>query len=187
MRASTTTRLGSADSHRVSNWLGSGRFQESLAAESSHRHVPLHYLITFLKEHQVLLNTTGGKIIRKVLVVSDDRHLIAGLQRSFEAVGGFEPRAVGGESDVEMQAERLSLDGILVDFAIGRSKAERICRRLRRHGALPRRVLVAILPEGSNRVDINRLGLDDVFRRPFDEALLVERLRSLLARRISRV
>jgi DNA-binding response OmpR family regulator len=146
----------------------------------------LHYLIELLKKQRMPPDAPKDEGTTKILFASEDQDLIANLKRTFLVAGGFEILAAVSESDARAQAEGLALDCVVVDFATGQSEALWTCERLRRDSKFAQAVFVAILPEGARELDFARLRLDDVFTKPFDTALLAERLRRLTAERAKR-
>ena len=71
-------------------------------------------------------------------------------------------------------------DCIIVDFSIGRAEALQICQNLRRNPEFGEIILIALLPDDGSSTSFDRSSINETFRKPFDSALLAERLRSLV-------
>lgn len=184
MRVLTTSQVAKichVATRTVSNWFDSGRLKGYRIPGSAHRRVPLHYLIEFLKENRMPLGGLAAQVTTQILVLSKDLDLIASLRREFPAGGSYEIAAVASEFDAGFQAQGVPPACVLIDFSIGRAESLRICERLRRNSRSADAVLVAILPDNGLKPAPGHLPVNEVFKRPFDTALLAGRLRTLLA------
>ena len=96
------------------------------------------------------------------------------VERSFRtstAASGFE---------AGIQAESFHPDCIVVDFSIGQLEALQICQNLRRSGDFAETILIALLPDDGGTASFDRSSINETFKKPFDAALLAERLRTLV-------
>jgi DNA-binding response OmpR family regulator len=82
-----------------------------------------------------------------------------------------------------IQAESFHPDCIIVDFSIGRTEALQICQNLRRNTEYSDTILIALLPDDGNSNSFDRSTINETFKKPFDVALLAERLRTLIGAR----
>jgi len=82
-----------------------------------------------------------------------------------------------------IQAESLHPDCVIVDFAMGRNEALMIAQNLRRNKDYTDSVLIALLSDEDNASGFDRTLFNETFRKPFDAALLAERIRSLVGRK----
>ena len=69
---------------------------------------------------------------------------------------------------------------IIVDFSIGKVEALQICQNLRRNSDFAKTILIALLPDDGNTISFDRSSINETFKKPFDAALLAERLRTLI-------
>ena len=92
-----------------------------------------------------------------------------------------EPAMSGFEAGI--QAESLHPDCVVVDFGMGRSDALMIAQNLRKNGEYTDTVLVALLSDEDNASGFDRTIFNETFRKPFDTALLAERIRTLVSRK----
>ena len=99
------------------------------------------------------------------------------IDRSFKvavAASGFE---------AGIQAESFHPDCIIVDFSIGRVEALQICQNLRRNPEYADTILIALLPDDGSSTSFDRSSINETFKKPFDAALLAERIRTLIGAR----
>jgi DNA-binding response OmpR family regulator len=82
-----------------------------------------------------------------------------------------------------IQAESFHPDCIVVDFSIGRVEALQICQNLRRNPQYGEVILIALLPDDGNSISFDRSTINETFKKPFDVALLAERLKTLIGAR----
>jgi DNA-binding response OmpR family regulator len=82
-----------------------------------------------------------------------------------------------------IQAESLHPDCVVIDFIMGRSEALMIAQNLRKNAEYADVVLVGLLSDEDNTSGFDRSIFSETFRKPFDTALLAERIRTLVSRR----
>ena len=163
----------------VSKWFDSGRLKGYRIPGSQDRRIPRENLIKFLKEHGMPLGELEDETLAKVLIVAQDQVLIENVKRELPIEKAFRVAVASSGFDAGIQAESFHPDGIIVDFSIGRSEAVQICQNLRRNPEFSEIVLIALLPDDGN-ASYDRSYIDETFRKPFDSALLAERLRALV-------
>ena len=168
----------------VSKWFDSGRLKGYRIPGSQDRRIPREYLIKFLKEHGMPLGELEDEAMAKVLVVGQDQVLLENLKRELPEARSFKFAAAGSGFDAGIQAESFHPDCIIVDFSIGYADAIQICQNLRRNGEYSEVILIALLPDddGAN-ASFDRSTINETFKKPFDVALLAERLKSLIGTR----
>ena len=71
----------------------------------------------------------------------------------------------------------------MVDFSIGRVEALQICQNLRRNPQYGEVILIALLPDDGSSISFDRSTINETFKKPFDVALLAERLKTLIGAR----
>ena len=82
-----------------------------------------------------------------------------------------------------IQAESLHPDCVVIDFMMGRNEAVMIAQNLRKNAEYLETVLVGLLSDEDNSSGFDRSVFNETFRKPFDTALLAERIRTLVGRR----
>jgi len=164
----------------VSKWFDSGRLKGYRIPGSQDRRIPREYLIKFLKEHGIPLGDLEDEAMAKVLIVAQDQVLIANLKRELPVERSFKVAVAASGFDTGIQAERLFPDCFIVDFSIGRQEALQICQNLRRNATFANVILIALLPDDGSSTSFDRSSINETFKKPFDAALVAERLRTLI-------
>jgi len=167
----------------VSKWFDSGRLKGYRIPGSQDRRIPREYLIRFLKEHGMPLGDLEDEAMAKVLLVEQDQVLIENLKRELPAERNFRVGVAASGFEAGIQAESFHPDCIIVDFSIGRTEALQICQNLRRNSEYSETILIALLPDDGNANSFDRSTINETFKKPFDVALLAERLRTLIGAR----
>ena len=164
----------------VSKWFDAGRLKGYRIPGSQDRRIPREYLIKFLKEHGMPLNDLEDEIHAKVLIVAQDQILIDNLQRELPPEKSFRISVATSGFDAGIQAESFHPDCVIVDFSIGKMESVQICQNLRRNGEFSDVILIALLPDDGSAANFDRSSINETFKKPFDSALLAERLRTLI-------
>lgn len=167
----------------VSKWFDSGRLRGYRIPGSQDRRIPREYLIKFLKEHGMPLGELEDEAMAKVLVVGQDQVLLENLKRSLPIDKSFKVSTAASGFEAGIQAESFHPDCIVVDFSIGRVEALQICQNLRRNPHYGEVILIALLPDDGNPISFDRSTINETFKKPFDVALLAERLKTLIGTR----
>jgi DNA-binding response OmpR family regulator len=77
-------------------------------------------------------------------------------------------------------AESFHPDTIVIDLALGRSEAIQITSNLRKNPAYETTLIIGLASEDEAAPEkLTEYGFSEVFKKPFDVALLGERIRSL--------
>jgi len=164
----------------VSKWFDAGRLKGYRIPGSQDRRIPREYLIKFLKEHGMPLDGLEDETIAKVLVVAQDQILIDNLQRELPPEKSFRVNVAASGFDAGIQAESFHPDCVIVDFSIGKTESAQICQNLKRNSEFSDVILIGILPDDGSSASIDRSNINETFKKPFDSALLAERLRTLI-------
>ena len=164
----------------VSKWFDSGRLKGYRIPGSHDRRIPQEYLIKFLKQHGMPLGDLEDEAMAKVLIVAQDQVLIENLKIELPVHRSFKVTVAASGFDAGIQAESFKPDCIIVDFSIGRVEALHICENLRRNAKHCEVILIALLPDNGSSSSLDRSSINKTFKKPFDCALLAERLRTLI-------
>lgn len=117
----------------------------------------------------------------RILVVEDDPHVVAALQRGLTAEGYAVDTAATGTDGRWLAAEN-DYDVIVLDWMLPGVSGEVLCRELR---AADDRTPVLLLTARSGpewEVEALDAGADDFLSKPFSYAVLLARIRALLRR-----
>lgn len=164
----------------VRKWFDSGRLKGYRIPGSQDRRIPREYLVKFLKEHGMPLGDLEDEAMAKVLLVAQDEVLIESIKRELPLERSFKAAVASSGFDAGIQAESFHPDAVVVDFSIGRTEALQICQNLRRNSEFANVILVVLLPDDGSHLSFDRSSINETFKKPFDAALLAERLRTLI-------
>jgi len=167
-------------SRTVSKWFDSGRLKGYRIPGSQDRRIPREYLIRFLKEHGMPLGDLEDEAMAKVLIVAQDQVLVENLKRELPLERSFKVAVAASGFDAGIQAESFHPDCIIVDFSIGRTEALQICQNLRRNNEFAEVILIALLPDDGSSLSFDRSAINEIYKKPFNPALLADRLRTLI-------
>lgn len=164
----------------VTKWFDSGRLKGYRIPGSPDRRIPRDYLIKFLKEHGMPLGDLEDDALAKVLIVAQDSVLIENLRCEMPLDRSFKVMVAGSGFDAGIQMESFHPDCLVVDFSIGRTEALQVCQNIRRNSDFEEVILVALLPDDGSPLSFDRSSINETFKKPFDTALLADRLRTLI-------
>jgi len=168
----------------VSKWFDSGRLRGYRIPGSQDRRIPREQLVRFLKEYGMPLAELEDETTSKLLLVGLDATLAAALRERLPESEGFKFELAASGFEAGIQAESLHPDCIVIDMKLGRNEAVQICQNLRKNSAYQNMILVALVGAEDTAGDaLTQQGFNEVFRKPFDVALLAERIRRMVAER----
>jgi excisionase family DNA binding protein len=168
----------------VSKWFDSGRLVGYRIPGSQDRRIPREQLIRFLKAHQMPLGELEEEELNKVLIIGTDRILIERLRDLMPTADDFKVEVAQSGFEAGIQAESFHPDAIVLDLAMGRSEGLQIVANLRRNVSYEGCVIVGLAAEDEANPDaLTQHGFNEVFKKPFDPALLAERVRTLIRHR----
>ncbi|MDG2388369.1 MAG: helix-turn-helix domain-containing protein [Planctomycetaceae bacterium] len=166
----------------VSKWFDSGRLRGYRIPGSQDRRIPREHLIRFLKEHGMPLGELEDEAMGKILLVGADGNVRSNLD---ELMGNndFKIDVAASGFEAGIQAESLHPDCVVVDFGMGRQEALMIAQNLRKNTEYSETVLIALLSDEDTASGFDRTMFNETFRKPFDAALLAERIKTLVGRK----
>ena len=168
----------------VSKWFDSGRLKGYRIPGSQDRRIPREQLVRFLKEHGMPLAELEDETQSKMLLVGLDGTLAATLRERLPETDGFKFETAASGFEAGIQAESLHPDCIVIDLKLGRNEVLQICQNLRRKSEYLNTILIALVGAEDLAGDgLAQQGFNEVFRKPFDVALLAERIRRMVAER----
>jgi excisionase family DNA binding protein len=165
----------------VSKWFDSGKLRGYRIPGSQDRRIPRENLIRFLKEYGMPLGELEEEGLHKILVVGAEKLLIDRVKEMLPEDDDYKYELAASGFEAGMQAESFHPDTIIIDLAMGRSEALQIAQNLRRNPAHEGALIVGLASEDEASPDaLKTYGYDEIFKKPFDVALLAERIRSLV-------
>lgn len=118
----------------------------------------------------------------KILLVGSDMVTRSNLNEMISS-DDFKIEVAASGFEAGIQAESIHPDCVVVDFVMGREEALMIAQNLRKNTEYAETVLIGLLSDEDNASGFDRSVFNETFRKPFDAALLAERIRTLVNRR----
>jgi excisionase family DNA binding protein len=166
----------------VSKWFDSGRLRGYRIPGSQDRRIPREHLLRFLKEHGMPLGELEAEVFHKILVVGADAPLQAALKDQLRETDDFRIETAASGFEAGIRAESFHPDCIVIDMALGRIEAGQIAQNLRKSPDHQDTLLIALTSDEPGD-EVYGLGFNDAFKKPFDGALLAERIKRLIAQK----
>jgi excisionase family DNA binding protein len=164
----------------VSKWFDSGRLRGYRIPGSQDRRIPRESLIRFLKEHGMPLGELEEEMWHKILILGAEELFINRLKELLPESEDFRIQIANSGFEAGILAESFHPDTIIIDLAMGRSEGIQIAQNLRRNEEYKDTYIIALaLEDEPNPEALLQLGFNDAFKKPFDIALLAQRIRTL--------
>lgn len=164
----------------VSKWFDSGRLRGYRIPGSQDRRIPREQLIKFLKEHGMPLGELEDEEWHKILVIGAEKIFIDRVKELLPENDDYKYEIANSGFEAGIQAESFHPDTIIIDLALGRSEAIQIAQNLRRNNNYEATLIVGLASEDEAAPDkLIEYGFTEIFKKPFDVALLGERIRTL--------
>lgn len=119
--------------------------------------------------------------MRKILIVEDDKHILAGLVDNLKMEGYATVIARDGEAALKQVKER-GPDLIILDVMLPKLSGFEVCKRLKEQGSRVPIVILSAQGEEADKVLGLELGADDYVTKPFSPRELVVRIKAVLRR-----
>jgi DNA-binding response OmpR family regulator len=124
--------------------------------------------------------------MRKILVVEDDKHILAGLVDNLKMEGYTTIIARDGEAALKQVKERAP-DLVILDVMLPKLNGFEVCKRLKSGGSNVPIIILSAQGEEADKVLGLELGADDYVTKPFSPRELVVRIKAVLRRAGARV
>jgi excisionase family DNA binding protein len=165
----------------VSKWFDSGRLRGYRIPGSQDRRIPREHLIRFLKEHGMPLGELEEEGWHKILIIGAERLFIDRVKELLPDDEDYKYEVANSGFEAGIQAHSFHPDTIVIDLAMGRSEAIQIAQNLRRDVAYEQTLILALASEDEAAPEkLAEYGFSEAFKKPFDVALLGERIRTLV-------
>jgi DNA-binding response OmpR family regulator len=128
------------------------------------------------------LGELEDEALGKILLVGSDVITRSSLNEMISN-DDFKIEIAASGFEAGIQAESIHPDCVVIDFVMGREEALMIAQNLRRNSEYAETVLIGLLSDEDNASGFDRSVFNETFRKPFDAALLAERIRTLVNRR----
>lgn len=118
--------------------------------------------------------------LQHILVVDDDRG-IRDLLGKFLRQHGFETSLAKDGAEMQVHFDSGGIDLIILDIMMPGEDGLSLCRKIRKHSAIPILMLTAVSEEVERILGLE-LGADDYMSKPFNPRELLARVRAILRR-----
>ena len=116
----------------------------------------------------------------KVLVIGAEKLFIERLREILPEDEDYKYEIAQSGFEAGIMAESFHPDTIVIDLALGRSEAIQITSNLRKNAAYEQTLIIGLASEDEAAPEkLTEYGFSEVFKKPFDVALLAERVRTL--------
>ncbi len=165
----------------VSKWFDSGRLRGYRIPGSQDRRIPREHLIRFLKEHHMPLGELEEEGWHKILIVGAEQLFIDRIKELLPEDDDYKYQYAPSGFDAGMQAESFHPDTIIIDLAMGRTEGMQIAKTLRARQQDESLLIIGLASEDeASPESLGQYGFNDIYKKPFDIALLAEKVRTLV-------
>ncbi len=165
----------------VSKWFDTHKLKGYRIPGSQDRRIPRENLIRFLKEHKMPLGELEEEGWHKILIIGAEPLFIDRVKELLPEDDDFRYVVANSGFEAGIQAEGFHPDTIVIDLAMGRSEALQIAQNLRRNLAYEATLIIALAGEDESAPEtLTQFGFSESFKKPFDVALLAERIQTLV-------
>ena len=164
----------------VSKWFDSGRLRGYRIPGSQDRRIPREQLIRFLKEHGMPLGELEEEEWHKVLLIGTEKLFNDRLKELLPEDEDYKFQLANSGFEAGMLAGNFQPDTIVIDLGLGRSEAIQIVARLRADETHTGTLIIGLASEDeASPESLGQHGFNDVYKKPFDVALLGEKVRAI--------
>jgi len=165
----------------VSKWFDSGRLRGYRIPGSQDRRIPREALIRFLKENGMPMGNLEEESWHKILLIGAERLFIDRLKELLPEDDEYKFEVANSGFEAGSAAHSFHPDTIIIDLAMGRTEGCQIASNMRRTPMFEQTLIVALANEDeANLESLTTSGFNDSFKKPFDIALLAERIQTLV-------
>jgi two-component system, OmpR family, response regulator RpaA len=165
----------------VSKWFDSGRLRGYRIPGSQDRRIPREALIRFLKENGMPMGNLEEESWHKMLVIGAERLFIDRLKELLPEDEDYKYEVAQSGFEAGTAAQSFHPDTIVIDLSMGRSEALLIAQNLRRIAQFESTFIIGLASEDeANPESLTTHGFNEAFKKPFDIALLAERIRTIV-------
>lgn len=132
-----------------------------------------NYRITFCGKY-LLVNMFGGALMKKVLIIEDDKNINEMLQELLSNNGYNVSSAYSGTEALLIHNKQIDL--IVLDLMLPGKNGEEIIKKLKTINDVPIIITTAI-NDIDKKLDLFELGADDYITKPFNNAELLARIK----------
>ncbi|MCZ2344064.1 MAG: helix-turn-helix domain-containing protein [Bacteroidales bacterium] len=164
----------------VSKWFDSGRLRGYRIPGSQDRRIPRDQLLRFLKEHGMPLGELEEEEWHKVLLIGTEKLFTDRITELLPETDDFKFEIANSGFEAGTLAQSFHPDTIIIDLGLGRSESIQITANLRKNDIYTTTLIIGLAGEDEADPDkLKEYGFNEIFKKPFDSALLSERIRTI--------
>ena len=164
----------------VSKWFDSGRLKGYRIPGSQDRRIPREQLIRFLKEHGMPLGELEEEEWHKLLLIGTEKLFNDRVKELLPEDEDYKFQYANSGFEAGMLAGNFQPDTIIIDLGLGRAESIQIVARLRADETHTGTLIVGLASEDEAAPEqLSQHGFNDIFKKPFDVALLGEKIRGI--------
>jgi two-component system, OmpR family, response regulator RpaA len=164
----------------VSKWFDSGRLKGYRIPGSQDRRIPREQLIRFLKEHGMPLGELEEEEWHKVLLIGTEKLFNDRIKELLPENEDYKFQYANSGFEAGMLAGNFQPDTIIIDLGLGRAESIQIVARLRADETHTGTLIVGLASEDEAAPEqLSQHGFNDIFKKPFDVALLGEKIKGI--------
>jgi two-component system, OmpR family, response regulator RpaA len=164
----------------VSKWFDSGRLKGYRIPGSQDRRIPREQLIRFLKEYGMPLGDLEEEELHKILLIGTEKLFNDRIKDLLPESEEFKYEYASSGFQAGSLAHSFNPDSIVIDLSLGRSESIQITTNLRKIESYASTLIIGLAGEDEPEPEkLKDYGFDDIFKKPFDVALLGERVRTV--------
>jgi two-component system, OmpR family, response regulator RpaA len=165
----------------VSKWFDSGRLRGYRIPGSQDRRIPREALIRFLKENGMPMGNLEEESWHKILLIGAERLFIDRLKELLPEDEEYKFEVANSGFEAGSAAHSFHPDTIIIDLSMGRTEGCQIAQNMRRTPMFEQTLIIALASEDEASPDsLSTHGFNEAFKKPFDIALLGERIQTLV-------
>ncbi len=166
--------------HTVSKWVDSGRIKGYCLPGSHKLRIPVKHLIAFLRANNMPLNELDAMLGHKILIIGAQPEFVGRLQAYMPDAPEYRYEVAGNGFQAGVKAYTFLPDTVVIDMALGRTEALLIAGHLGCDPLFRSCTLIALACEDEPDLPgLAQYGFAEAMQKPFDMALLAERIRTL--------
>jgi len=165
----------------VSKWFDSGRLRGYRIPGSQDRRIPREQLIRFLKEHHMPLGELEEEGWHKILIIGAEKLFLDRIKEELPESDDYKFEVANSGFEAGIQAESFHPDTMIIDLAMGRGEALLIAKNLRNNTAYEATAIIGLAGEDEPDPEaLKPYGFNEIYKKPFDVALLAESIRTVV-------
>ena len=168
----------------VYKWFDSGKLRGYRIPGSQDRRIPREQLINFLRKYGMPLGELEEQGLHKILIIGAEKLFVDRLQEQLPEEDHFKYEIANSGFEAGIMAESFYPDSIIIDLAVGRTEGLHILGNLRRNPVDEKTLIIGLAQEDDPETEVLLSnGFSEVFKKPFDTALVAERINTLVEER----